>query len=369
MDSAKFIVYSDIHYDRLGARCITIDDCVSVETAIFRRAIETQCSFVLFCGDRFLKREPEDEVKTRSDNVFRGESNYDGDIPAFSYCYLVGNHDWTKNSMDWHTSNSLRDINFLYMMDIPRSVYMDDVIIHSLPAGFQFNIENYDLQNKDKLNLFTFHDMLKGSFLDDDEKYASKDGIPKEIIDRPEFDFVFGGDVHIPQRISFQNTQGGYVGSVIQRTMNDANRARGWLEVEATKTNEGWNVETQFCPTRNFFTKFSFEVDENTQFEGLSMDENLIVDQFVEVSLIGRKQHVDRIFADERWENLKTFCQARDFELLPHYEMEQDEVIVNMSQSTGVLDDLNTYINSGFVDTDDLLRDGVMEAVIRMMEE
>jgi len=65
----KFIIYSDIHYDRLGARCVTIEDCEAVERAVHTRFVEGNFDFSVFTGDRFLKREPEDEVKPRAYRV------------------------------------------------------------------------------------------------------------------------------------------------------------------------------------------------------------------------------------------------------------------------------------------------------------
>ena len=119
-DSLKFIVYSDIHYDRLGAGCITFDDCAKIETAICNRAVELECDFVLFCGDRFLKREPEDEIKTKADRVIYDAYRAFKDNGKFTPHYnLIGNHDWTKKSLSWHTSNSLVWNESMIIMDKP----------------------------------------------------------------------------------------------------------------------------------------------------------------------------------------------------------------------------------------------------------
>ena len=69
-DHFKFLAYSDIHYDRLAAKCITLDDCLKIEKEI-QDKLQVEDSpywFSIFGGDRFLRREPEDEIKTRADN-------------------------------------------------------------------------------------------------------------------------------------------------------------------------------------------------------------------------------------------------------------------------------------------------------------
>lgn len=375
----KFLVYSDIHYDRLGARCVTTEDCIKVETDIINRAFETNCQFVLFCGDRFLRREPEDEVKTKADQVLYDAYN-NGLMKECPHFRLIGNHDWTKNSRKWHTSNSLSRIKNICIMDTSMSymvnVFGSDyanldnlpVLLHALPAGHKFDLSNYNFY-EGRLNLFVFHDMVSGSYLDDDGKIIAKYGIPREEIDISKWDFVFAGDIHIPQMLPFKNTQGGYIGSVIQRTMADANKPRGWLEVEANYTINGWVLETNFVPTRNFFTKISFNLDNTSNFSGLDIDKSLIDDQFVKIELIGEKKDVDRIASNEKWNNFKTFLNVRDLEIFRNYQTQQSEIIVDMSNSVSLIDDLTAYLNSDFVDVGNLSKDKIIGVANKIIGE
>ena len=369
-DVVRFNVYSDIHYDRLGARCITVEDCAEVEIAVIYRAGERDCHFVLFAGDRYLKREPEDEVKTKADLVLY---NSYGSLPkAIPHFHLVGNHDWTKKSLSWHTSESLWCLGNARLMSSP-ATYASDLtspfLVHALPADHQWDFSKYQT-DPSKLNIFTFHDTLRGTYLDNDSKILADFGVYRNDLDRPEFDYVFAGDIHIPQRIPFSNTQGGYVGAVLQRTMADANQARGWVEVEAVRTDTGgWDVRTEFVPTRNFFTKASFNMTDTSVYEDIRIDEQWLTDQYVEVELIGNKANVDRVANDPRWVNYETFYRVRHLEICRTYKMEQGEVIVDMSTSTGLLDDLNAYLDSGFAELGILPREGVTQAVSELMKE
>ena len=354
----KFLVYSDIHYDHLGASCVTLQDCEAVERTIFKRAGEG-FSFTLFCGDRFLRREPLDEVKTVADAVY-----YDG-LPC-PHMHLVGNHDWTKNSMQWHTSKSLLRTPIV-LMDEPKTYAVpgQPCLIHALPAGYRFDFSKYN-PDPSFYNIFVFHDLVAGSWLDPKGKNQAAAGISLEEIDRPEFDAIFGGDNHVPQMFDLKNTWGGYVGSVVQRNMGDANLQRGWLElgVHSDKTHT-----LDFVPTRNFFSRAAFEVDEHILYENLRIPEELVTDQYVRIELSGKKKDVDRLVNDPRWENYRTFYNARGLEIVRHYVAEKSEVVLEMKLAATLLDDLNVYVDSGFAELGTVSREKVAQVVATLQKE
>ena len=351
MTTIKGIVYSDIHYDRLGARCITISDCEKVEKDIANRLVEGHFDFCLFVGDRYLRRNPEDEIKTRADRI---SSHFDKQIPRI---HLIGNHDWVANSMKWHTSETLKDLGgSLVVVDQPQSISIGSTLVHCLPAGYQFDMSKY-ATDPSKFNIFLFHDMVRGGFFDDDNKVQIQDGLPLSEIDRPEFDIVFGGDIHVPQKLPFKNTKGGYVGSVIQRTRADADRQRGWVELIVDNSQNGWSIDMTFVPTRNFFTRVAFDVDAETTYESLSIDESRVDDQAVEVTLRGHKEDVDRIADDSHWKNYTLFCNARSIDIVRDYQTKQKDVVVDMSTSHGLFDDLGLYLDSGFADLGNINKD------------
>lgn len=362
-DSLKFAVYSDIHYDRQGARCLTVQDCEAVERAVHQFAGANGCDFVIFAGDRFLKREPEDEVKTRADWVLYQELSQSR-IPHY---HLIGNHDWTKNDRKWHTSESLRDCPNLTVMDLPATYLGDGYAIHALPAGVPFDFSLYKT-DPTLLNIFVFHDMVKGSFLNDAGTTTIQEGIDAPLIDRTEFDLVYAGDIHVPQILPFRNTIGGYVGSVMQRTLADAGCQRGWLEVTATRTATGWSTVSNFRPTRPFFHRFEFDVDEKTKFHDLKIPEEMLQDTFIEVRLNGSKRDVDRLANDPQWGSYSFFDNARHIEVDRRYVTEVSESVVDMTRSTSVMDDLELYLDSGFVELGTLDRDRIFQTVRDMSE-
>lgn len=363
-DTVRFLVYSDIHHDRLAARCITLRDTLAIEQAVHQRVVEGQFQFSVFCGDRFLKREPEDEVKVKADRALADALWERVGIPHY---HLVGNHDWTKNSREWHTSESLRALPNLIVLDKPMTIDGETYAINALPADVPFDMGNY-VQYKGRFNLFLFHGIVKGSFMEDDGGRTFQDGIDAHEIDRPEWDFVCAGDLHVPQQLPFQNTRGGYVGSVLQRTRADADRQRGWLEVTATRKGGGWEVHTDFVPTRNFFHRETWEVGPETQYSDIQIDDALVNDVAVEVRLVGKRADVDRVADDNRWKNYTDILMARSVEIIRDYQVEQNEAVVDMSASQSILDDLELYLKSGFADIGNLSRSKLFETLQRIQE-
>ena len=369
-EQLKFIAYTDIHYSKLGARCITIDDCAQIEAAVHQRAGEWGADFTIFLGDRFLKREPEDETKVRADRIFKQSFFREA---KYHHYHLIGNHDWTTNNREWHTSESLLTMNAgghnFMMMGEPNTYSYDycDHLIHALPAGFTFDFSKYT-PRPDLLNIFVFHDMLYGSKLDDDGKATAQSGLSMPEMDRAEFDLVLAGDIHVPQRIPFKNTQGMYLGAVMQRTMADSNRPRGWTEFTATQDGGKWSIEAEFVPTRNFFTRISFEVGDTTEFSDLKFDEDLMNDCLVEVKLSGSKKNVDRVADDPRWSNYAQYFTPRGFDVTRNYQIEQGSAVVELSQTHDILEDLDLYLGSGFVDLGNLEKDKIIAKVQQLKE-
>jgi hypothetical protein len=358
-DSIRFIVYADIHHASSAAsRGLVLDDTIKIERDLLVRAHEGNFDFTLFAGDRFLKREPEDEVKVRADRLFY--ELYPNYKPHY---HLIGNHDWTDNTRKWHTAESMKFLPNVYVMDCAQTYeYSDKVLIHALPADFDFDMSKYAI-DPEKLNLFVFHDTVIGSYLSEDFDKTIGSGIEVGEIDRQEFDLVFAGDIHVPQTFKLRNTIGGYVGSILQRTRGDSNRERGWVEVEATRVDGKWEFKTDFVPTRNFFTRVSFKCGPKTCFEDLRIPEEMITNQVVEVRLIGNKENVDRVAAEPRWANYEELYLARKLDIMKAYEIEQSDVVVDMSSSNSMLDDLGFYIKSGFVNLGNLQAEKLVDLV------
>jgi len=337
-----------------------------VEQQVHERVAQGAFDFSVFVGDRFLKREPEDEIKVKADRALAGFLQLRPNAPHY---HLIGNHDWTKNNRDWHTSESLKGISNLVMLDKPLTIDMSvqgkDYLIHALPADVPFDAAQYAADGL-AFNLFLFHGIVKGSLMSESSSRVFDDGISLAEIDLPGWDMVLGGDIHVPQTIPFVNCEGGYTGSVLQRTRADADQRRGWLEVTATKESTGWSVEKVFVPTRNFFHREVWHVDSATTYESISVNEDFVSDNAVEIKLVGARQDVDRVADDGRWVNYKNIMCARSIEVIREYQVEQSEAVVDMSVSSSALDDLTLYLGSGFANIGTLSQDKIFAVVKKM---
>jgi|LSQX01.2.fsa_nt_gb DNA repair exonuclease SbcCD nuclease subunit len=361
MATYRFIAWADTHWDKLGARCVTIEDTEMIEKYLFQKAKKEGFDFTLFAGDRYLKREPLDEVKVRADKVILSEEYI---IPHY---HLIGNHDYVDNSMKWHTSESLRDVDNFFIMDKPSTFEHGDVLIHSLPADHVFDINNYRI-DLNKFNLFVFHDAVTGCFLDEAKTQAYDSGIPLETIDLPEFNLVLAGDIHVRQDLPFKNTQGGYLGSVLQRTKADSDAERGWTEYTVTNENGKWEFSREFFPVRSFFTRHEIVVNSETTIEYLQLPVEKFNDQLVEIRIKGSKADVDRIADSEYWKDLETKSNSRRVEVMRLYEAVQKINVVDFSQSNNLIDDLHLYLDSGFVNLGNLSREKIIEKVMKFKE-
>lgn len=367
MDHIRLIAWADTHWDELGAKCVTIEDSEEVERAIFHRAAEGKFDFTLFAGDRFHKREPHDEVKVRADRVMY-DCVHKGSIPHY---HLVGNHCWTSDDRRWHTSESLKLFDNIEIMEESKTYsHGENVLIHALPADFELDLKNYEFDN-DSLNIFIFHDTVRGTYMNEDKTMAFNKGLDVEQFDIPQFNIVLAGDIHVRQKFNLKHTGGGYLGSVTQRNRGDSNQERGWTEITATRQNpsSSWVFDVKFVPTKNLFTRISCGIDDKTQFSDLHFDESDFVDQFVEVKLIGNKANVDRIADDDGWLKLQKQFKPRRIETLRAYETLQSDVAVDLSSSNGVLDDLDLYLKSGFASLGNIDSDKVADFVRRLKRQ
>ena len=367
----KFIVYADIHHDEYAAKCLTLQDTLEVERQVFNRASEIQADFILFGGDRFLKREPKDEVKVLADQVV-----LDGlarQKQGFGYFHLVGNHDRVDNTLKWHTAQALstllkRDTVLPGIMDEPNTYSSPGlpVRVHALPAGYSFDMSKYTVDPA-YLNILLFHDIVMGSASDSEGKHIFEDGISLEDVDRPEFDLIYAGDIHVPQKFNLKNSKGGYVGAVLQRTRADANKPRGWLEIEADFVDGKWKTTTQFQPTRNFFTRYAFEVKSNTTYGDIirQIDDQWVSDQAVEVKLTGAKYDVDKIADDPKWKNYTDVLMARRLDILRDYQSEHRDEVISLEDSQTPVEDLTRYIDSDFGEIGGLSKDRLLDIVGR----
>lgn len=230
----RVVAFSDIHYADYSTG-VTVSDVASVERWVTEFCLANDIGVCIFCGDRYLSHEPQDYVRVISDQ----EQKYRNDKGVVTFS-LVGNHDlYAKAPVSGHSNRHLQTV---WGEFLPNIVVMDELktyrhsavprlAVHAIPACFTWNddlLAGFDFRVGD-INVLVFHDMLKGCVLDHLTEYRAPKGQRIELIDDARFHVVLGGDVHLPQRLDFQHTRGGYVGSVIQQSRRDRGNARGWL--------------------------------------------------------------------------------------------------------------------------------------------
>lgn len=236
MKQISFGVFTDIHYANPYGSGVTVEDVASVERQFTNLCIERKVDFAIFAGDRFLSHTPDDVSRLHADR----EQRYRNDSGIVTFSEL-GNHDWQGKTA--HTGHSNRfakelwpDIHQnLVIMDTPGTYTHDkvpDVRIHALPAGSEFTWDCYKIpgqHSKTGWDILVFHDLLAGTIIDVQSQFKMNTGMNRDSLDHPEFDLVLGGDVHIPQKIEFKFTRGGYIGSCIQQSRRDRGDSRGFV--------------------------------------------------------------------------------------------------------------------------------------------
>lgn len=233
----RIIAFSDIHFCH-SWDFLTVDDIASVHARIRAYVAECKPQLVLFLGDRFRARQPKDHVKAVADRELRLLADTlktsGGDLVV-----IVGNHDKWSESVGTGNTYSVVDVfhdvlQNVHIIDKPYSLHLTSgIAIHALPAGFGFRQEAYTLSPG--FNVFAFHGLIHGATYDQTGGVQVKTGVDMSDIDNPAWDFVLGGDVHVPQILPLNNTVGGYVGSALRFTEDDADDERGFLDIRLTK--------------------------------------------------------------------------------------------------------------------------------------
>lgn len=235
----RFVAFSDIHYADYSTG-VTVADIAAVERAVTEFCVAHGVGVCVFCGDRYLSHEPQDYVRVVSDQ----EQKHRNDVGIVTFS-LVGNHDlYAKAPVSGHSNRHLQTV---WGEFLPNIVVMDEVktyrhprvprlAVHAIPACFEWHdtlLASFDFQ-PGEVNVLVFHDLLQGAVLDHTTGYRAPKGQRLDLIDDARFHIVLGGDVHLPQRLDFQHTRGGYVGAAIQQSRKDRGNARGWLVVDIT---------------------------------------------------------------------------------------------------------------------------------------
>lgn len=232
----KILAYSDIHYHSY-TNGLTIDDVVKAETNIINLVQDHDIDVVVFCGDRFVSRNPHYDVLLKATETLDCVLKSIGiDIP---FIHLIGNHDQTvKNSIGVNTAEhlSLSGYENLYIFDQTMTVVVPtnkgNIAFHAVPAGTESRVTDFSRALCPGIpNVCLYHGMIKNAKYDTD--LLNTDGHDCEFLDNPGFDLVICGDNHRHQALDmFKNTKAWYVGATLQHKWSEAGTKRGYMVFE-----------------------------------------------------------------------------------------------------------------------------------------
>ena len=358
----RFAAFSDIHYADYSTG-VSVDDVAGVERAVTDHCLQNSIKWCVFCGDRYLSHEPQDYVRVISDR----EQKYRNDQGVVTFS-LVGNHDlYAKAPVSGHSNRHLQTIwndtlrNIVVMDEVKTYRHPDvpNVAVHSIPACYDWSegmLDRFDFQ-PNEFNLLVFHDMLKGSVLDHTTNYQAPKGQRIELIDDARFHLVLGGDVHLPQRLAFQKTNGGYVGACIQQSRRDRGNSRGWLDVTVDGTVLRGNAQHIESPSPRFLDA-SWDFDHDGKDLPTAQDIARKIDEgygdtaqgnIVDIILTGAREQLEAVPAD--WHRkLQAELQAKRINA-PMKRGKADVPMmrraVTVAAQKAPLEDLQAFLSSG----------------------
>lgn len=359
----RLVAFSDIHYADYSTG-VTVADVASVERAVTDFCLSSGIGVCLFCGDRYLSHEPQDYVRVISDQ----EQKYRNDKGIITFS-LVGNHDlYAKAPVSGHSNRHLQTV---WGEFLPNIVVMDELktyrhpgaprlAVHAIPACFEWTdglLAAFDFQ-PGEVNVLVFHDLLKGSVLDHVTEYRAPKGQRIDLIDDARFHVVLGGDVHLPQRLDFKSTRGGYVGAAIQQSRKDRGNARGWLVVDIEGTDGTVMAKTSYIESpAPRFVDLTWDLDAHAgalptvaDIEG-SVDgsyEDTTRGNIVDIVLVGSRERLEAVPSD--WhQKLKAELQAK--RVNPPMKRSKSGVPVlkrsAVSAQKSPVDDFQAFLGSG----------------------
>jgi DNA repair exonuclease SbcCD nuclease subunit len=219
----KLLLFTDVHHG------VYSEGTVDPETGLNTRLLDTlnvwdwilelaqthRVDAVGFLGDRFRLKNPPNWMVTLADaRVQTLQRN------GFRVFFLVGNHDWMDRGYRWHTYGNIELWNTTGETPPPivfrhaGSIDFDGIRLCMLPYGVTEFGE--DFTSETDPNILFFHNEIVGV-----SEYGrgrpSVVGLPKTLIDRPEFAQVYGGHIHLQQSLALENTVGYHIGTPLER--------------------------------------------------------------------------------------------------------------------------------------------------------
>ena len=283
----KFIHIADMHFDSPFVNLSDKDFLGEVkrleQRKVFKKVVqyikENNIEFLFISGDLYEHKYVKKTTIEYINNLFK-------EIPNTKIFISPGNHDpYIKNSYynKFNWNENVRIFNSKI-----EKVETKNVDIY----GFGFddfyctncNIENVEIENKNKINILVMHGTLDGASIDE-KQYNS---VKSKVLQEKGFDYVALGHIHKLDYNSCENQKIVYPGSTVSLGFDEIGK-HGMIVGEIDKE----NLNLEFVPLdENEFIIQEIDVTEMLSKEELIEninDLNFDDNKFVEIYLVGKR--------------------------------------------------------------------------------
>lgn len=228
----RLVSYSDLHYHSYS-NGLSLNDVGDVESEIPGIVKAVSADMVVFCGDRFVSRNPHYDVLYKATAVLDSILN---NLDGKPFIYLIGNHDQTvKNHLGSNTAEHLKLSKYpnLHIIDQRGSYTIGGVTFHAVPAETENAKAEFVMGPG--LNICLYHGMIKNAKYD--TGILDTNGHDCSFLDDSRFDLVVCGDNHMHQRLDmFNNVEAWYVGATMQHKWAESGTKRGFMQFDLDGT-------------------------------------------------------------------------------------------------------------------------------------
>lgn len=306
----KFVHIADMHFDTPFTTLSSKTNFGKIRRLDQREALkkiiqyikENEINYLFISGDFYEHQNIKQSTIEYINDQFKT-------IPETQIFITPGNHDpYLKNSM-YNTFNWNSNVK-IFTSKIEK-IETKDADIYGV--GFEdfycstLNIENIQIENKDKINILITHGSLNAS----DKLQLQYNPLNKNKIKSLGFDYVALGHIHKPDYEEEENQNIVYPGSTISMGFDELGK-HGLISANLTKT----KLEISFIPIDDKeFAELEIDIssikdiDELIQtINNLKLDEN----KFYKIILIGKRNFEIDILELEKFNNIENIIKIKN---------------------------------------------------------
>lgn len=331
-------VYPEGYTDATTGLNTRLLDTLNVWDWVLETAQAKQADLVIFGGDRFKPHNPPAWMRDLADERMRRFAE-----AGMPLACLLGNHDQYDKSGRWTSYGGVRVFmsSEVYLFTEPGTLDVTGARFHFLPYGSKD--QSLELSKTDP-NIVIFHDDVKG--VSQYGRMIAQNGLPQEVLDRPEYDLVLGGHVHLRQELPFHHVPAIHIGTPLERIEDGDQGEKGALLIETTS--EGAQLEfirSPFPRITRLDMLWSGEIEETLS----SIQATAPPKSILDVTLIH-----DSVISPQTRKTIATRLREQGFQpiirLRRHYDMPSMDVI-QPSTRRSFFDQLTDYVQQVEPDT------------------